>query len=528
MFKTLSFSFTHGHAFEEKTEEADFETAIHFAQYGKFQKLLLAVCGLIYTACAISTTTLSFVLPSAECDFNLSSSDKGKLSAMPLIGMIFGCCIWGVIADSKGRKFAIMSSLLVDFLAGLISTFAQTFSVFLVCRFFNGFGIIGATSIIFPYLGEFLSNKKRDAVLGKLELFWNLGVIVLPGIAWTLLNRTTFDKFTQLHLVSPWRIFVFICCLPSLLSLICLYFLPETPKFFISKRRFENAKMVFQRVYKINTKLPLASFPVLSLYGESNNNEESIDLKNKSSFCDRIVENLNNGWEQMKELCSKPYISYLVITAVSDFGLMASYYTLMMWFPEIFERFNNYEISNKGRKAGICEVSQNNQVYNGTYQYLPKVCEPSINSRVFAETIIIGLSCIPSSISLSFFMAKLGKKYVLVTSLLLSGAAALALNWVSSTVETLIISAVFEALTSILETVLFCVVVELFPTNLRAPALTITATSGRLGAIFGNLVFGMLIDIQCNVPIYLFGFMLIGSGVLCFGIPKSEDYFVLH
>ncbi|KAL3279267.1 hypothetical protein HHI36_016778 [Cryptolaemus montrouzieri] len=346
-------------------------------------------------------------------------------------------------------------------------------------------------------------------------------------IAWTLLNKNTFDQFIKMEFFNPWRIFVFICCLPSLISLVCLYFLPETPKFFISKRRFENAKIVFQKVYKINTKQSFKSFPVLTLYGESNNNEESCEIEKKTPFLKRIWENIIDGMTQMRMLCSQPYMNNLCITAVSDFGLMASYYTLMMWFPEIFERFNNYGKSHGGQKAGLCEVSQSSQVYNETFQY-SNVCEPSINSRVFADTIIIGLSCIPSSISLSFFMAKLGKKYVLVTGLVLSGISAILLNWVSSSEETLILSALFEALTSILETVIFCIVVELFPTNLRAPALAITATSGRLGAIFGNLVFGMLIDVQCNIPIYLFGVMLIGSGVLCLRLPKSDDYLVLH
>lgn len=48
----------------------------------------------------------------------------------------------------------------------------------------------------------------------------------------------------------------------------------------------------------------------------------------------------------------------------------------------------------------------------------------------------------------------------------------------------------------------------------RAIALAATATSGRLGAIFGNMVFGMLIDINCAVPIHLFGFLLICKTLL--------------
>lgn len=111
-----------------------------FPGYGRYQKILLAICGAIYTACAISTTTLSFVLPAAECDFTLSSADKGKLSAMPLIGMIFGSYFWGALADLKGRKWIIISCLLLDAFAAVTSSVAQTFYWFLICRFFNGFG----------------------------------------------------------------------------------------------------------------------------------------------------------------------------------------------------------------------------------------------------------------------------------------------------------------------------------------------------------------------------------------------------
>lgn len=41
--------------------------------------------------------------------------------------------------------------------------------------------IIGATSIIFSYLGEFVSISNRDITLCRLEVFWNIGIILLPG-----------------------------------------------------------------------------------------------------------------------------------------------------------------------------------------------------------------------------------------------------------------------------------------------------------------------------------------------------------
>lgn len=80
-----------------------------------------------------------------------------------------------------------------------------------------------------------------------------------------------------------------------------------------------------------------------------------------------------------------------------------------MWFPEIFERFNQFSKYRPNEMASVCTVSQN----YGINDEAPKVCDNSINTRVFLDTFIIGLSCIPTSVSLSFFMRKLGKKIVL-------------------------------------------------------------------------------------------------------------------
>lgn len=51
-----------------------------------YQIILLFACGLVNMACAISTTTVSFIAPAAEEDFNLNSTTKGILNGAPFIG----------------------------------------------------------------------------------------------------------------------------------------------------------------------------------------------------------------------------------------------------------------------------------------------------------------------------------------------------------------------------------------------------------------------------------------------------------
>lgn len=63
------------------------QSALINAGFGKFHFFLLTVCGMIYMNTAIGITIISFVLPSATCDFRMSSSDKGLLTAAPMLGM---------------------------------------------------------------------------------------------------------------------------------------------------------------------------------------------------------------------------------------------------------------------------------------------------------------------------------------------------------------------------------------------------------------------------------------------------------
>ena len=59
---------------------------INFIGFGKFHFFLLIVCGLANASDAIEILCVSFILPSAECDLKMTSSDKGFLSSMTFVG----------------------------------------------------------------------------------------------------------------------------------------------------------------------------------------------------------------------------------------------------------------------------------------------------------------------------------------------------------------------------------------------------------------------------------------------------------
>lgn len=59
----------------------------------------------------------------------------------------------------------------------------QIFFIFLFVLFlflFYTYSVTGAMGICFPYLGEFQPTKYREKCLCWMEMFWTVGVILLP------------------------------------------------------------------------------------------------------------------------------------------------------------------------------------------------------------------------------------------------------------------------------------------------------------------------------------------------------------
>lgn len=118
--------------------KAGFEQAIELCGYGKFHYILLGICGLVSTSEEMDVISMSFILPSAQCDLELNTETKGWLNSIIFIGMMVGAYFWGSIADSMGRKKVL---IVISFMNGfciVASSFSQTYEWFMLFRFLNG------------------------------------------------------------------------------------------------------------------------------------------------------------------------------------------------------------------------------------------------------------------------------------------------------------------------------------------------------------------------------------------------------
>lgn len=105
---------------------------------GNIQIQLILVGALSLLAALNDTLGTSFILPASQCDFQLTTSDKGIISSSTFLGVTISCYFWGFLGDFKGRKWVILRALICSSIFSLISAFMDNFAVFVICRFFVG------------------------------------------------------------------------------------------------------------------------------------------------------------------------------------------------------------------------------------------------------------------------------------------------------------------------------------------------------------------------------------------------------
>ncbi|XP_022182076.1 synaptic vesicle glycoprotein 2B-like isoform X1 [Myzus persicae] len=479
------------------------DKAIEMVGFGYFHYYLLFICGSLYTAIAFSVTSVSFIIPSAQCDFQMTSSHKGLLNGAMMIGMLMGSFIWGYVADTKGRRFTLIICMLMDGFFNILSSVSQVYSIFIFCRLLSGFGVSGATTL-FSYLVEFLNIKYREKFLSWMEMFWTSGIILLPCVAWIIIPQT-FRIENEYILFKSWNLFVIVCSLPSITLAFLLMKMPESPKFLLAQGKHKETINALKFVHRWNSNLN-DKFPVTSIIVPRSND------KSNNGFFDGL-------YKSTIDLFTSKFKIIAIVTCIIHFCATTSYYMLILWFPELMNRLRWYETySSIQNKTTMCEIVS-------MYIVEPEVksvkCDDHIDHSVYMNIMIIGIACLPTSLVVPLFINKLGLRFFTVLSFFGSSISAAWLYFITSSMENIILSSIFEAFSSIGISLTYCITVELFPTEYRGMAASIGTMFGKIGALVGNILIGVFIDAHCIIPIIVSSLFLIISAFLVITLPRT-------
>ncbi|KAM3870136.1 synaptic vesicle glycoprotein 2C [Diretmus argenteus] len=482
-----------------------YEEAVEQAGFGLFHGLLLVACGWANASDAVEILCVSFLLPTARCDLQLSSADMGLLTASIFLGMMVGGYLWGYLADQRGRRRILVVSLTVNGLFGGLASLAPWFWLFLLLRFVSGVGVGGSIPVIFSYFSEFLPRLRRGAMISALATFWMAGNILAAGLAWLVIPRT-WMHFSMGRLdIQSWRVFVALCSIPSLTSALSFrLLLPESPKFLMEAGQEKEALHVFRLMFELNQWGKDRTFPIFGLCTSSVRGGKSGGSGSRGSLAGL----LKMGLVPVKELFNGPLRSRSISLVIIFYCISFGYYGLWMWFPELFKRSEDggSPCANVSRPAPPPNQS----------------CDP-VKTEVYMEGFIVAASNLPGNIFTILMMDNTGGKALLSCSLLLSSVSVFLIYVVQTKAQSLVLSCVFSGVSVIAWNALDVIGTELYPTHLRSSALGFFTGVGRVAAIMGNVVFGNLVDTNCAVPVLLVSALLLTGGLVALLIPQTRQ-----
>ena len=195
-----------------------------------FWSVITALGGFLF---GFDTVVVSGAEQALQHYWHLGDFQQGFTIAIALVGTMVGAFGGRMPADRLGRKVALMIVALIFLVTSLGTAFATNWYLFVILRFIGGLGI-GASSVIAPvYISEISPASYR----GRLVILFQ-GNIVL-GIVVALLS----NYIIVLSYHGSWRLMMAVMAVPSLLYLILLRFVPESPRWLIlHKARYDDAK----------------------------------------------------------------------------------------------------------------------------------------------------------------------------------------------------------------------------------------------------------------------------------------------
>lgn len=199
------------------------------------------------------TAVISGVVGFVKGEFGMSAAMEGWFVSCALLGCIIGVAAAGKLSDSYGRKKVLLLSALLFTISALGCMLVKQEFWLISFRFVGGLGI-GVASMVSPlYISEFSPARLRGRMVTLYQLAITIGILIAYFSNASLLNFSTTNVFQEgfFHWIISehvWRSMLGMGLIPALIFLICLFFIPESPRWLMMKKREGEAKDLLGKI----------------------------------------------------------------------------------------------------------------------------------------------------------------------------------------------------------------------------------------------------------------------------------------
>ncbi len=204
-----------------------------------FPWYFLAIIGVGYFFTFFDITNIGLAMPAIAAQFGLTGSEALFVAlAIGLIGYILGSYVIGTFADRYGRVRMLMFTMALTAVGSFGDAAATGIFSLSAWRFITGLGVGAALNLVSTYIGELAPHEKRGRISMLTFLVGILGQAITPFIALALVPT----------MLIGWRLLFVIGGSVATLTIIFMFWLPESPRWQILHGRLDLAEPTITRM----------------------------------------------------------------------------------------------------------------------------------------------------------------------------------------------------------------------------------------------------------------------------------------
>ena len=197
-------------------------------KYILFITLSAALGGLLF---GYDTAVISGAIGNLTTYFNLTPIETGWAISSALVGCLIGALFSNYLSDTFGRKITMLLTAVLFILNSIGTAFPDSFTMFVIFRIVGGIGVGIASMVVPMYIAEIAPPKQRGALVGNYQLAIVIGIVVVYFVNYLI----ALQGDANWNLNTGWRWMFGSEIIPSLLFLVFIFFIPESPRWLFQK-----------------------------------------------------------------------------------------------------------------------------------------------------------------------------------------------------------------------------------------------------------------------------------------------------
>lgn len=210
--------------------------------------------GFLFTFYDIFDVNVSFIQTCsalvAGCTPMKSAEYIGLPVLLNLLGYVVGTLVLSPLSDRMGRRDLLLITMILTGLGSALTAVVQSYDQFIWARILTGIGIGADLAIVNTYIAELAPPGGRARYTSMIYIFSAIGALLGVWVGLWLTTPATPLPFGLPFAVASagftygWRVMYAIGAVLALIGVLMRFQLPESPRWLVSKKRYDEANQV--------------------------------------------------------------------------------------------------------------------------------------------------------------------------------------------------------------------------------------------------------------------------------------------